>query len=158
MSGVSEPLLRKKATRLLARRAYSRAEMRLKLLNFADSAKVEAVLERLDDLKLLNDAEYAYNFAFYRVTRQGWGPEKIIHSLRRHKVQESDINNALVRLRVEIGEDYGLSDYLRRYSAKRDLPNDPKGVRNLVKHLLRRGFRHSSILDALKRVLPADIV
>ena len=158
MTADVEKKLQKKAASLIARKAYSRGEMRLKLMKIADRAMVDAVLDRLEQLKLLNDADYAYNFAFYRANREGWGPEKIKNALLCRHVQSSDIEKALDRIRILVGNDYGLSDYLKRYSAKRGLPVDTEGVRNFIKHLLRRGFCRNSILDALHRVLPSEIM
>jgi len=147
--------LHNKAVILISRRAYSRGEMRLKLLKSADRSTVEVVLDRLEQLKLLNDVDYAYNFALYRTGREGWGPGKIQNALIRRHVHPSCISKALDRVLNEIGEDYGLLDYLDRYCAKRALPNDPKGIHNLINHLLRRGYRRSRILEALNKILPS---
>jgi SOS response regulatory protein OraA/RecX len=151
-----EKKLRNKANSLLSRRAYSREDLRRKLLNIADTHAVEAVLEQLEQLELLNDADYAYNFAFYKVHRNGWGPGKIRKVLTRHGVQPADIEQALVKIRDEFGEDYGLSDYLIRYWGKRGEPRDSKSVHLLIEHLLRRGHMRSSILRNLKRMLPSE--
>lgn len=156
---MNEKLERKllnKAAGLIARRAFSRGEMRLKLLKFAESPVVEAVMDTLEQLKLLNDADYAYNFAFYRVSREGWGPAKIRDALMRRHVQPSDITNALDKIHDALGDDFGLSDYLTRYFVKREIPKDPKSTRRLIQHLVRRGYRHGSILKALNRMLPSE--
>lgn len=147
--------LHNKASALIARRPYSRGEMRLKLLKFADGDSVDTALGRLEQLKLLNDSEYAYNFALYRADNEGWGPVKIRNSLFRRHVHPSDIARALSRVRGELGDDYGLGQYLRRYFAKREHPRDAQGVRSLVDHLLRRGHYRSIILENLGGILPA---
>ena len=144
-----------KASNLISRRAYSRGEMRLKLLKFADSDSVNEALDHLEQLKLLNDSEYAYNFALYRASGEGWGPLKIRSALSRRRVQASDIDQALCRVRREIGDHYGLAEYLESYFSKRDYPRDAQGVRSLINHLLRRGHRRSIILEELRMILPA---
>jgi len=151
-----EKKLLKKAASLLARRAYSRGDLCQKLLKIADPPVVDGVLKRLDQLKLLNDVDYAYNFAFYRVHREGWGPGKIRKFLIQHRVHPADIAIALEKVRDEIGEDYGLPDYLIRYFGKRGEPHDSKSTRLLIEHLLRRGHPRCSILKILSRTLPTE--
>jgi len=154
MQGSLQNRLRKKAFALLSRRAYSRGEIRRKLLEIADVQTVEIVVERLEKLKLLNDMDYAYNFALSRIGREGWGPEKLKNALIRRLVPASDISTALNRIRDEIGEDFGLADYLNKYCGKKGLPEDIKSRRNLIMHLKRRGYHPDSIQKALKHMLP----
>jgi SOS response regulatory protein OraA/RecX len=150
--------LQKKAGALLARRAYSRGEIRKKLLRMADKPDVDIILDHLEELKLLNDLDYAYNFALYRVGREGWGPEKIRSALYRRHISTSDVSSALERIRSLVGDDFALAEYLKRVFAKRGAPDKRNDVRNLVTHLLRRGYNRKSIVEVLKKSLPADIV
>lgn len=157
MSDELQKRLQKKAGSLLSRRAYSRGEIRLKFLKIADESTVESELDRLEELKLLNDDDYAYNFALSRIGRDGWGPEKIRNALIRRKAPASAISMALDRIRKEIGDDFGLADYLNKYYGKKGLPEDLKSIRNLVAHLRRRGYYRSQINGALKRMMPSEM-
>ena len=148
--------LQQKAGALLARRAYSRGEIREKLLRIADESSVDIILDRLEQLKLLNDLDYAYNFALYRVGREGWGPEKIRSALYRRGVAEADISAALEQIRSLVGEDYALGEYLKRHFAKKGMPEGCDGIRNLVSNLRRRGYNQNSIFSVLKRTLPKE--
>jgi len=152
-----EKKLRKKAAALLSRRAYSRGEIRLRLLKLADEPAVETALDHLDQLKLLNDTDYAYNFALYRIGREGWGPEKIRRALYSRQVSESDISAALDQIRSLVGEDYALAEYLKKYFGKKGMPKDWKDVRNLVSHLRRRGYYRNSIVRVLGESLPGEL-
>ena len=149
--------LRKKAAALLSRRAYSRGEIRMRLLKLADEPAVEKVLDRLEQLKLLNDADYAYNFALSRTGREGWGPEKIRRALYSRQVSDSDISAALDQIRSFVGEDYGLADYLKKYFGKKGMPEDWISARNLVLHLRRRGYHRDSIVRVFKQSLPKEL-
>lgn len=153
-----ENKLLKKAGLLLARRAYSRGDLRMKLLKTADDALVENVLDHLQQQALLNDENYAYNFALSRVGREGWGPEKIKSALMRHHVSPSDISSALDRVRDEIGNDYALADYVNKYLGKKGIPTGLKGTRNLIAHLRRRGYDRNTIIGALKHKLPSEML
>jgi len=148
--------LQKKAGALLARRAYSRGDIRRKLLKIADGSVVDIVLDRLEQLKLLNDIDYAYNFALSRIGREGWGPEKIRRALRGRQVSYSDISTALDQIRALTGDDYALAEYLKKYFGKKGMPEDASGFRKLVSHLRRRGYHRDSIIGILKHTLPAE--
>ena len=63
--------LMRRAGSLLRRRAYGRAELAEKLSRFAGPDDLRGVLDRLQELDLLNDARYAYNLAFQRLTEDG---------------------------------------------------------------------------------------
>jgi SOS response regulatory protein OraA/RecX len=146
--------LLKKGFSLLSRRAYSRGDIRTKLLKFAEEKVVETVIKRLEQLKLLNDDDYAYNFSLSRIGREGWGPEKIKDALIRRQVPASAISVALDRIRAEVGNDYGLEVYLNKYCGKKGLPEDATSIRNLIAHLRRRGYHSDHIYGALKHILP----
>jgi regulatory protein len=152
----SEPdkALLKKAGALLSRRGYSRGELRNKLLKFAGNQQVESVLDRLEQLKLLNDTEYAYNFALYRIERQSWGSAKVHDDLRRRHVAPSIIEYVLQRVRNELGEETIPLEYIRKYCGKHWPPAEKKHLQRLIMHLRGRGFSDEAIEHALRK-LPA---
>ncbi len=150
--------LMKKAGALLARRAYSRGELRNRLAKIADELQVESVLDRHEQLNLLNDADYAYNFALCRIRQEAWGPTRICQSLLRRNVAQATIDRALERVGNELGQEPILIEYIKKRCGKRGLPTDPKGIRKLVMHLLQRGFSEDQIFHALKQVIPAAVL
>ena len=150
-SGLSQALLRK-AGALLARRQHSRGELRRKLLKFAGEPQVEAVLDRLEQLNLLNDGEYAYNFALYRMGRQVWGPAKVYEDLRSRYVKDEIIEKALDRVQNELGDEAISLDYIRKYCRNHWPPADKKHIQKLIMHLRGRGFSNAAILEALDRI------
>jgi regulatory protein len=153
-----QQMLLKKAGTLLARRAYGRGELRDKLCKLAEAVEVEVVLDRLEQLNLLNDADYAYNFAFYRIAQDGWGPAKVHDSLLRRRVEPRTIERALERVQSELGDESALADYIRKHCGKKGLPADPKDVRRLILHLRRRGFEEKNIFSALRQMIPAALI
>jgi regulatory protein len=149
-------VLLKKAGALLARRAYSRGELRNRLAKIAGDRAVESALDRLEQLNLLNDADYAYNFAFCRIKQQGWGPARVHESLLRRHVAETAIACALQRIRNEFGDESLVAEYIQKHCGKTGLPSDLKGIRKLVSHLRQRGFDEDLITNVLKRMIPAE--
>lgn len=143
-----------KAGNLLARRSYSCGEMRAKLSKLAEPSDVEDALRRLVALDLLNDDDYAYNFAFSRIRQQGWGPIKVRHSLVRRQIAPQLIEAAIDRVRQEVGDRVILREYLDRHCRKTPLPRDRKGIQKLIGHLRRRGFVDATIYSTLRQVIP----
>jgi SOS response regulatory protein OraA/RecX len=158
MDADSCKLLLKKAGTLLARRAYSRGELREKLRKTAQAAEVESVLDRLEKLNLLNDLDYAYNFALCRVRQEGWGPAKLRESLLRRAVAQETVEAALKRVFDEVDPRSALADHVRKRFGKSGLPSDIPGVRRLILQLRRRGFDDDTIRGALKTIVPAALL
>jgi SOS response regulatory protein OraA/RecX len=150
----SNRALMKRAAALLARRSYSRGELRGKLLPMADAGQVETTLDRLEQLNLLNDAEYAYNFALYRIGREIWGAAKVTAALRRRYVEPEIIEDALRRVQSELGSETVPVEYMQKFCGEHWPPTDPAHIRKLIMHLRRRGFGETTIERALKRILP----
>jgi regulatory protein len=146
--------LLKRAGNLLARRSYSRGEMQIKLSKLAEPADVEETLDRLEALNLLNDLDYAYNFAFSRIRLQGWGPIRVRHSLRHRQVPHQFIEAAIDRVWQDVGDDVVLKEYLDRHCRKTGLPEDRRGIQKLIGHLRRRGFNDATIYSTLRQMIP----
>jgi len=145
-----------KAGNLLARKAHSRGELREKLLRFGDMQSVEAALDRLQELNLLNDGEYAYNFASRRATQEGWGPLRVRQALLRRRVAPQLVDSALERVKAECG-DTALREYIEKHCEKTGWPQDRKGIQRLIGHLRRRGFHEESIISALRPRIQASV-
>jgi SOS response regulatory protein OraA/RecX len=145
-----------KAGRLLARRAYSRGELEARLCADPDEAGLEAVLRRLEELNLLNDEQFAYNFALCRMMQDGWGPIKVLHSLLRRRVEAHLAESAIERVRQEIGDGSLLQGFLADYCSKHRLPEDRRSIQRLVSRLKRRGFAEETIYSVLRRTIPAE--
>ena len=154
--------LMKRAAELIARRAHSRGELRRKLAAVQNNAEadIEAVLDRLELLNLLNDAEFAYNFAFYRIKDAGWGEEKTREALLEKDVAKTVADRTLERVREETamnGAEDALMEYVNGYCRKHGTPSSLKDARKLARRLAGRGFDDDRIVDALQRVIPPEI-
>jgi SOS response regulatory protein OraA/RecX len=147
--------LLQKAGRLLARRAYSRGDLEMKLRRQADEDVTQAVLARLQELNLLNDEQYAYNFAHCRMRQDGWGPVKVLYALLRHGVASHVAESAIERVRVEAGDGTLLLQYLEGFCARHGMPQDRRTIQKLVSRLRRRGFQEEVIYEVLRQKIPA---
>jgi regulatory protein len=144
-----------KAGALLARRAHSRGELREKLAPKWDASQIDAALDRLEQLHLLNDSEYAYNLASHWMRQGGWGPAKVRHLLLRHRVPEGTAETAVERVRQEISDADALEAYLDRRCLTRPLPEKLSSIHKLFMSLRRRGYSSGTVLGVLRRRIPA---
>lgn len=155
IEGESAKRLLHKAVRTLARRAHSRGELRAKLRSGADEEDVNLVLQRLEELNLLNDEQYAYDFAHSRMKQDGWGPIRVLHSLLRRFIEPHLAESAIERIRREKGDRHLLEGYLQGYCSKHGLPRDQRSIQRLISHLQRRGFQEETIYSTLRQAIPA---
>ena len=164
--------LMKHAAALIARRAHSRGELRRKLAAHKaeetqeiektdDIEGMEAVLDRLECLNLLNDAEFAYNFAFYRIKESGWGEEKVRKALLDRDVAKMVADRALERVLEEIAPDGGVNDplmeYISGYCRKHGTLSTLKDAQKLARHLAGRGFDEDGVIGALRQITTQEI-
>ena len=155
--------LMKRAAALIARRSHSRGELRRKLAaaqNTDDTDEIETVLDRLEHLNLLNDAEYAYNFAFHRINESGWGEEKVRKALIDRDVAKAVADRALERVCDELapeGMNDALMEYVESYCRKHGTPSTLKDAQKLARRLAGRGFGENQVVDALQRIISPEI-
>jgi SOS response regulatory protein OraA/RecX len=145
-----------KATSLLARRAFSRGELCARLGKFGETQQIDAVLDQLQHWNLLNDEDYAYNFASRWIRDEGWGPARVVHRLVQRKLAASVAETAVDRVLQEVGADRALESYLDRYCRSRKLPADRKGIQKLFQSLMRRGYSSEVIWSVLRQRIPSS--
>ncbi|MBA4382301.1 MAG: recombination regulator RecX [Sideroxydans sp.] len=145
--------LRARALQCLARREYSRAELRAKLLTHAqvdeDSGRAEAVdLDALlDDLTVrgwLSDARATSQLVHAKRSR--FGTQRITHELRQRGVSDELIDAALPALK-ESELDSAREVWQRKFGV---VPQDAKEKAKQMRFLQSRGFSIDVILKVLK--------
>jgi regulatory protein len=142
MTSRSEPSLRTRAMRLLARREHSREELRRKLsAKVQEGEDLEGVLDTLANDGWLSDTRYA-ELAIRSRSRR-FAPRMLAHQLRGKGVADEVISSAF---RVA-GED-GHSSIERIWASRfRDAPVDEREKARQVRFLQARGF---SLEEALR--------
>lgn len=147
-----------RAVDALARRARSRADLGrwLREREFA-APDIEAVLDRLVDLGLLDDHAFARGYARTRLAPgRGFGPRRVAAELSRRGVARSVVDAVL----AELADDTGASDErtaaravaARRAKSLRGLAPEV-ARRRLVAFLVRRGFGQGVALEAAQLTL-----
>lgn len=112
--------------------------------------QTHAILERLTDMRFLDDARFARCFASYKVRFAGWGKRKIRLALMQKSVGEAEIVTALDAIS---SDDYIAA--LRRVAAQRarglDLSAFDDRTR-LFRSLAQRGFENELISRAISEL------
>ena len=143
--------LEERALAYLVRREYSRAELKQKLLPFADDAEpLDSLLDRLTEKGFLSDRRYTQQIIFAR--QKKFGLLRIHHELRDKGVARALIDEALVELRG--------SEASRAFNVwQRKFGNFPADSKERAKHfrfMQSRGFAIETIQAVLQQVAESE--
>ena len=150
---------KQKAYRLLSLRPHSEKELEKKLREKGFPAVViKETLEKLHDLKYLNDASFATGWARNLAVNKLWGNKKIAVSLREKGIATNLIDLSLERAREELSEEAAIGALIKKKTAKKK-PSafDVKEKQKIFQALMGRGFPPGLILNKLGRIKKEDI-
>jgi regulatory protein len=146
----------KRAFRLLAVRPRSIIELRSKLKDRGfDKFIVDTVIEKLVELKYLDDEAFAKEWARSLAVNRLWGNKRIKISLREKGIIDELADQAIAYAREEIKEQEAIEKiiekkYGKNYISDINLKVDLLKVkRRLIQNLMGRGFPPGLIFDVL---------
>lgn len=146
------------ALRMLERRAHARLEVARKLrFKGHGQESVDAALERLDALGLIDDAAFAEAYVTARAGR-GRGPARLRRDLEALGVRPEDISRAVSALDSdEVPDPWELTfrQAERRAAGMRGLTREAR-QRRLTSFFARRGFRGEEVRAAIDRLLSSQ--
>jgi regulatory protein len=152
----TEEELRDVALRALTRRAHSVFEMRCALERRSeDSSLVHAVLGRLKQQNLLDDARYARDFARHHAAGRRQGRFRITQELRHRGVPDRHIEAALEDVFAVQDEAALLRQRIQQKLRSVRGPLDEKHRASLYRSLLRAGFSAALILREINTLTRA---
>lgn len=133
---------KQKAFRLLAARARSEKEIRVKLKEKGfDEAIVEEVADRLRELKFLDDESFAVQWAWNLGVNKLFGNRRIALSLWEKGIPLPLIEKAIDEVRREISEADAIITWIRKRRTSRDLKEmGVREKRRLAGSLMGKGF------------------
>lgn len=132
------------ALRLLAARSYSEKAMREKLLLRSDLELAQKTIERLYELKLLNDREFAENFVSSQRRMKPISNTALMYKLRQKGVNPNDSAGLL-----EEDEDSACLELLSKNERKWQGLEVRVAQRKAKMYLSRKGFKISAINKAV---------
>jgi len=140
------------ALRALARRAHARFDLRRRLLQKQHPpAAVDGALDRLGAVGLLNDAQFARDFAAAKA-RRGRGPARLVRDLQSQGIDRRIAEDAVRTSLAAEGVDPEQAVRALAEKRARQLAGLPAAVRKrrLVAFLVRRGFQGSDIRSVVE--------
>lgn len=145
--------------RLLTARARTRAELAGQLAKRGYPDDVSAlVLDRLTDVGLVDDADFAEQWVRSRQRNAGKGKRALTAELRTKGVDNEVITAALADIDADAERSRAeklVADRLRREKLDDD-GDDVKVTRRLVGMLARRGYSQSMALDVVKVAMAGE--
>jgi len=143
------------AVKILAGRAYSAGEMRVKLQRKAErQSDIDGVVARLKDLRYLDDKKYAESFATARLENQQFGRNRVLRDLRERRIAPAVAERTVSKVYSEVDEPALIEDFVRRRyrsAAREGLFQEDKELAAAYRKLLRAGFSSGNIVRVLKR-------
>jgi regulatory protein len=139
------------ALRMLARRAYSVAELRRALeRKFPEHPGVRDAIVRLRQLGYLDDKKFAEQYASSLARHRALGRYRVRRELKAKLVDYKHIEPALQQAYEETNERELLERVLEKKVRTLRLPVTPSKLSSLCQSLLRRGFRADDIIKAIR--------
>ena len=140
---------RERALYLLDRKDYSSWELEQKLARNVSPETARKVVERLQELSLLNDEEYARKLARHYILQKHQGPRRAVLELRKRGIDAALAAEAVDEVEPEEGELLALCR--RKYARK--LETDEKGREKVIAALMRLGHGYYDAAGAVDAVI-----
>lgn len=134
-----------KALELLSHSARTSRQLYEKLARKNDPEAAAAAVSRMEELGLVDDADYARRYIADKLNLREWGLKRILQELRRKGVAQQHIDAAVEEL------DYDGTARLEEIFRRRGvvLPDQQKERAALVSRWLRQGYEYEEIRAAL---------
>jgi regulatory protein len=137
---------KQKAYRLLSMRPHSEKELAKKLRDKGfPEAVIKEALEKLHDLKYLDDVSFAMQQARNLAVNRMWGDRRISDDLREKGIAAGLIAQAIAAARQELPQDEAVTILIRKKTGR----TDRKTKQKIFASLMRRGFPAGLILSKL---------
>ena len=140
---------RERALYLLDRKDYGSWEIERKLSQNVSPETARKVVERLQELSLLNDEEYARKLARHYILQKHQGPRRAVLELRKRGIDAALAAEAVDEVEPEEGELLALCR--RKYARK--LETDEKGREKVIAALMRLGHGYYDAAGAVDAVI-----
>jgi regulatory protein len=148
-----------RATKLLAAKSRSVAELRERLLSGAGTNKtiVDTVIARLCEYGYLDDARFAEGYASLRLRERPIGRRRLERDLWMKKVDKAVAEKALDLVFAATPEEEIIDRAIAKRIRLRGRPKTRAEAKSLFDHLLRQGFAFDLVGDKVRAASRADL-
>ena len=147
-----------RAFRLLAAKPRSVAELRERLMekNWTNLDIVNAVIEKLEDYKYLDDQQYASDLAVSKLRQKPQGKRKLQQSLSQKKLSKETVAEAITTAFEKLPEDDLIDQAIAKRLRLKGKPETREDVKKFYDHLLRQGFDFGLIRSKMDEVAKSE--
>lgn len=140
---------KEKALSLLGHSSRTKKQLYERLARHADEEAAEAATRRMEELGLVDDADYARRFANDMLHLKNWAPRRVAQELRRKGVDAETVESCLEEL-----ADFDPVEKITGIIQRKYLPllGEQKGRNRAINALLRLGYDYEDIRSALRRI------
>lgn len=143
---------KRRALNMLSARSYTAKNLARRLAEKTDAQAAQSAVERMQELGLINDEDYAFRYARELFELRGYAPRRI-----RHELQKRGISSELCSLSIE---QLDCSDLLQRavrlLTARFGVLRCEADIRRASSLLERYGYTFSDIRSALREITELD--
>ncbi len=144
---------KERALRLLSARSYTAHRLKEKLSRYADEEASQAAVDRMEELGLVNDGEYAFCCARDLYNLKHYSPRRIEQELQRRGISQEICREATAQFDEEETQSQ-LEDLVRRKYLR--YLGEEKGWNKTVGALSRLGYSYDAIKSAIRRVMEEE--
>lgn len=153
--GGTEAQAKDACLRLLSDRARSRSELEKKLTSRGfETDIITRALDRLQEIGLIDDADFANQWVHSRHTYSGKGKRALAVELRLKGIDQDVASDALSQIDSE-DERERATELVRRKLRNKPIDDRDKVMRRLVAMLARKGYPASMAYDVVKSEMAA---
>lgn len=136
-----------RAFRLLAAKPRSVAELRERLMekNWTNLEIVNAVIEKLEDYKYLDDRQYASDLAVSKLRRKPQGKRRLQQSLSQKKLSRETVDGAIASAFEKLPEHDLIDQAIAKRLRLKGKPETREDRKKFYDHLMRQGFGYELI-------------
>ena len=147
-----------RAFRLLAAKPRSVAELRERLMekNWTNLEIVNAVIEKLEDYKYLDDQKYASDLAVSKLRQKPQGKRKLQQSLSQKKLSKETVDEAITTAFEKLPEHDLIDQAIAKRLRLKGKPETREDMKKFYDHLLRQGFDFGLIRSKMDEVAKSE--
>ncbi|KPU43887.1 regulatory protein RecX [Oxobacter pfennigii] len=141
-----------KAIKMLSLRCKSEYEIRKKLLSEFDNEVIDRVIERLKELRYIDDLEYTKQYIKDKISLNMLGKNRVKNDLRKKGIDINIINGVLA---VTQGDDIEIAVKVieKKLRVTKEQINDIKTRQKIYRFLIYRGFEYEVASVAINRYI-----
>ena len=149
-----------RAVRLLAAKPRSVGELRERLMekNWTNLAIVNAVIEKLEEYKYLDDEQFAADLAVSKLRQKPQGKRKLQQSMSQKKLSKENVDNAIKSAFEKLPEHDLIDKAIEKRLRLKGKPETREDTKKFYDHLLRQGFAFDLIRSKMTEVARRETI